>query len=215
MSAPRLIDISPTISERLGVWPGDVGFTREVSHDLDQGDHLGLSATRATVHLGAHADAPNHYLRGGEGIASRPLERYFGRCQVITVAVGRGERIQPDQLPEHLEATRVLLRTGTFPDPDNWNEDFAACSPALIDALAARGVTTVGIDTPSIDPQEDAALLSHQRVAAHDMAILEGLILDGIADGLYTLVALPLKIDGADAAPLRAALLDDGGQAAS
>lgn len=214
MASGRLIDISPTISERLGVWPGDVAFSREESLAIARGDNIGLSAIRGTVHLGAHADAPIHYVADGQGIESRPLARYFGRCQVIDVAVDRGARIAPEQLQGAIDAPRVLFRTGTFPDPDQWNEDFAAFSPELVDQLAAQGVITIGIDTPSIDPQDDAVLQSHQRVAAHDLAVLEGLVLDGVEPGIYTLIALPLKIEGADAAPVRAALLDDGGSAA-
>lgn len=213
MSVPRLIDISPTISERLGVWPGDVAFSREVALSIEAGDNIGLSATRATVHLGAHADAPNHYAAGGEGIAARPLQRYFGRCQVVRVEIERGERIRPEHLAVPIEAPRVLFATGSFPNPEVWNEDFCALSPELVDLLASQGVVLVGIDTPSIDPQDDRELLSHQRVAAHDLAILEGLVFDDVAAGLYTLIALPLKIEAADAAPLRAALLDDGGRA--
>jgi arylformamidase len=213
MSSPRLIDISPTISERLGVWPGDVPFTREVALSIEAGDNIGLSATRATVHLGAHADAPNHYAAGAEGIAARALDRYFGRCQVMRVEIGRGERLRPEHLVGDIRAPRILFATGSFPDPDTWNEDFCALSPELVDLLAAQGVVLLGIDTPSIDPQNDRELLSHQRVAAHDLSILEGVVLDGVSDGLYTLIALPLKIEGADAAPLRAALLDDDGRA--
>lgn len=210
----RLLDISPTISSRLGVWPGDVGFQREESLSIARGDNIGLSAIRGTVHLGAHADAPIHYLAGGAGVEARPLERYFGRCQLMRVNVDRGARIQVADLSGPVEAPRLLLHTGTFPDPETWNEDFAAFSPELVDHLAAHGVVTIGIDTPSVDPQDDAELLSHQRVAAHDLAILEGLVLGQVPAGLYTLIALPLKIEGADAAPVRAALLDDGGSAA-
>lgn len=213
MQPPRLIDISPTISERLGVWPGDVGFTREVARSIEAGDNIGLSATRATVHLGAHADAPNHYAADAEGIAARPLALYFGRCQVVRVAIKPGERIRPEHLTARIEAPRVLFATGSFPDPENWNEDFCALSPELVDVLAAQGVILVGIDTPSIDPQDDRELRSHQRVAAHDMAIIEGVVLTSVADGIYTLIALPLKIEAADAAPVRAALLEDGGRA--
>jgi len=209
MAEPRLIDISPTVSERIGVWPGDVGFQREVSLSIEQGDNIGLSAVRSTVHLGAHADAPNHYQAAGEGIESRSLQRYFGLCQVMRVEFQRGERIRIDDLTAALRAPRLLLYTGSFPDPDAWNEDFCSLSPELVDHLAEHGVQLVGIDTPSIDPQDDRELLSHQRIAAHDMAILEGLVLEDVKDGLYTLIALPLKWEGADAAPVRAALLDD------
>jgi arylformamidase len=35
-----LYDISPTISERLAVWPGDTSPRREVLLDLERGDNL-------------------------------------------------------------------------------------------------------------------------------------------------------------------------------
>ena len=75
--------------------------------------------------------------------------------------------------------------------------------------LASQGVVLVGIDTPSIDLSQDKLLESHQAVARNDMAILEGIVLDGVAPGNYTLIALPLKIEGADASPVRAVLLDE------
>ena len=38
------------------------------------------------------------------------------------------------------------------------------------------------------------------------MAILEGLVLAGVSAGVYELIALPLKLQGFDASPVRAVL---------
>lgn len=108
-----------------------------------------------------------------------------------------------------ITAPRVLFKTGSYPDPTHFNTDFCSLSPELIEELALNGVCLVGIDTPSIDPAESKDLPSHAMVAAHDLAILEGVVLDHVADGVYTLVALPLRIEGADASPVRAVLLDE------
>lgn len=207
--SPRLIDISPLVSERIGVFPGDVPFRRDISLSLAAGDNIDLSAMHGTVHVGAHADAPSHYVPGGESIADRRLELYYGPCQVIEVAVARGARMQPEDLQVDVEAPRVLFKTGTFRNPERFDEDFASLSPALVDRLHERGVVLVGIDTPSIDPCHDKILESHQAVGRHDMAVLEGLVLEHVPPGFYTLVALPLRLEGADAAPVRAALLSN------
>jgi arylformamidase len=201
-----LFDLSPRISPRIGVFPGDTPFRQRYLCRLDAGANLDLSTIESTVHLGAHADAPAHYQAGAPGIAARSLDFYLGPCEVLRVDVPRGGRITPAMLPHAPRAPRVLLHTGTFPDPDAWNPDFAALSPALVHHLAGCGVRLVGIDTPSIDLQDDAALLSHQAVAAHDMAVLEGLLLGHVPPGVYELIALPLPIDGADASPVRAVL---------
>jgi len=200
-------DITPRISPRIAVWPGDVPFSRDETCAFAAGANLDLSAIRTTVHLGAHTDAPSHYLPHGAGIHARELTPYLGLCEVVVVSVGRGERITPDHLSGPPRAPRVLFATGTFPDPNTFNEDFAALSPALVDWLADQGVVLVGIDTPSVDLCRDAALLSHQAIGRRDLSILEGIVLTGVEPGLYTLVALPLPIEGADASPVRAVLL--------
>ncbi|MCB9663194.1 MAG: cyclase family protein [Alphaproteobacteria bacterium] len=209
----RLLDISPPVHPGIGVWPDDVPYRREVSLSFAFGDHLELSSVQSTLHLGAHADAPIHYVAGGAGIAARPLDRYLGPCEVVAVDGVRGRRLLPADLPGPVRAPRVLLRTGSFPDPDAWNEDFASLSPELVHHLADQGVVLVGIDTPSVDPQDSKDLPSHGALAARDLAVLEGLVLRDVTPGVYTLLALPLRLVDADASPVRAVLVDDGGAA--
>jgi arylformamidase len=202
-----LIDISPVIDATIAVWPGDTPFARNVSLDIAGGAHLTLSDVRMTLHVGAHADAPSHYVGSGDDIASRRLELYIGQCVVVHVNVNRGDRIRPMHIAgKAITAPRVLFRTGTFADPRNWNDDFASLSPELIDALHEHGVVLVGIDTPSVDPFESKELEAHHALAEYDMANLEGLVLDGVAEGAYELIAAPLRIRGGDASPVRAVL---------
>lgn len=201
-----LYDISPPITSRLAVWPGDTPPRREMLLELGRGDSVTLSSLHATVHLGAHADAPNHYGRDGSDLLARPLERYLGPCEVVRVRAARGARVRPDLLPRPVTAPRVLLATGTYPDPERFNQDFAALAPELVDALQSAGVTLIGIDTPSIDLFDSKDLPAHARCLAHDMAILEGLVLNGVPEGHYELIALPLALAGFDASPVRAVL---------
>jgi len=202
-----LIDISPRIDASIAVWPGDTPYVRTVSLDMHEGANLTLSDIRTTVHVGAHADAPSHYSAAGEDIAERNLHYYIGSCDVLHAPDTRGRRIMPADLAgKPITASRILLRTDSFPDPRNWNNDFASLSRELVDWLHGLGVITIGIDTPSVDPFDDKVLEAHQALARHDMANLEGLVLDGVAEGRYELIALPLKLAGADGSPVRAIL---------
>lgn len=202
----RIYDISPPISPDLKVWPGDTPPSREVLLDMKRGANITLSTLRATVHLGAHADGPNHYGTNAPAIDERSLDYYLGPCQVIRTDVKRGERVAAKHLKQVINQPRVLLATGTFPDPTNWNNDFAAIDPALVDDLHRRGVITIGIDSPSVDLFDSKDLPAHARFLANDMAILEGLILKDVPEGAYELIALPLKLVGFDASPVRAIL---------
>ncbi len=204
-----VIDVTPPVTTALGVWPGDTPFSREVLCDIARGDTVTLSTIRTTVHLGAHADGPNHYGSGEPGIGERALRHYVGECRVVEARVARGARVRPEDIVGGVGAIReprVLIRTGTFPDPEMWNADFGALSVELIDALAAAGVITIGIDTPSVDLQESKDLPAHKAILKHDIAIIEGITLAGVAPGRYELIALPLKLMGADASPVRAVL---------
>lgn len=204
----RYYEISPLIQSQLAVFPGDVTFQRRVSFDFAKGDHLLLSAIESTLHLGAHADSEGHYHQAGGGIEQRRLESYFGPAQVVTVQVASGARIFPQDLKTKILASRVLIKTGSFLDPNQWCADFNSLSPELVDFLASEGVKLIGIDTPSVDPASSQGLESHQAIYRQKMAILEGLSMQAVPDGTYFLVALPLNIQGADASPVRAILIE-------
>lgn len=206
-AATRTIyDITPALRTDIGVWPGDTPLTREILLDMRAGANITLSTLRATVHVGAHADAPSHYGATAPTIEQRSLDYYLGPCQVVGVTVARGARVTPALLSAELRAPRLLLRTGTFPDPHRWNDDFAALAPELVDFAHERGVRLLGLDTPSVDLIDSTDLPAHKRFLANDMAILEGVVLRDVPDGVYELIALPLPLTGFDASPVRAVL---------
>jgi len=103
------------------------------------------------------------------------------------------ERIEPHHVDGRALAKRVLFRT---------NRTLAYLSRELIDAL--RDVVLVGIDTASVDHPD--ALDVHRALASKRIASLEGIVLDGVDEGTYELIALPLKLQGGHASPVRAVL---------
>lgn len=217
----RVWDISPPLTAGLAVFPGDTPLERELVARREAGDSVTLSTLRATVHLGAHVDAPLHYGTGAAAIDDVPLDRLLGRCRLVRPSRddARGGRLSAAELAAALDTLaealddgrpalprRVLVATGSHPDPTRWTDDFTALAPGAIDWLAAAGVRTVGIDTPSIDAAESAELPAHAAVLKHDMTIVEGLALDGVPEGDYELIALPLRLVGFDGSPVRAVL---------
>jgi arylformamidase len=203
-----LIDISPRISPRIDVWPGDVPYRSHKSARLADGGGIDLGSMHTTYHVGAHTDAPQHYRLGGRDASQLPLDAYHGPCQVVEVRAQRGKRFGRKDLVQEPTAPRILFKTGTFPDPQRWNEDFAAPEPDLVDALGGAGVVLVGFDTPSTDLFHSKGLPAHQALFAHGMMNLEGLVLSHVKPGHYTLLALPLPLEDADASPVRAVLLE-------
>lgn len=174
------------------------------------GENATTSALHATAHLGAHADAPSHYHRNGATIDQCSLYHYLGSCQVVSVDVSLNTPVTLKHLKVDIVEPRVLFHTGTFPNPNCFKTDFASLSTELVHALHVRGVITIGIDTPSVDLYSESDLPVHQAFYQNQMAILEGLVLDSVPDGIYELIALPLRLVGFDASPVRAILRSDG-----
>ena len=200
-------DISQTLRPDLPVWPEDTPFQNNITWPLDENCPVQVSKLTMSTHTGAHGDAPNHYEATGLDIASVDLAPYMGPCVIIT-ASGTGSHVTVDDLDWSKigQATRVLIKTyETFPT-DSWDDDFRAIHPDVIERLGSNGCTLVGIDSASIDKQTSKDMSAHHMVFKHDMRILEGLVFDDVIDGEYELIALPLKITGADASPVRAIL---------
>ena len=205
----RILDISSPLSPDLAVWPGDAPFLREPQLRLAAGDPVDLSTMRTTLHIGTHADAPSHVIQGGQTIDELDLSPFLGPCEVIAVNLPVGERILPRHLSGPIQAPRVLFKTGSCPDPSRFNEAFNSLSPELIGCLAEQGCVLLGLDTPSVDPLDSQEYESHRALFERGIQSLEGLRLEDARPGLYTLVALPLRIEGGDASPVRAVLMED------
>jgi len=201
----KIWDISPTLRHGLPVWPGDTPYQSETTWEIANGCPVKVSKVTFSTHTGAHCDAPSHYGVHGQAIDQVSLDTYIGPCRVIHLQgtrLVRAEQLLPflDQAPP-----RILLRTYQT-NPINWDSAFPCIAADAIHLLADHGVKLIGIDSPSLDPQESKTMDAHHAVESHGMAILEGIVLDDVEPGDYELIALPLKLAGLDASPVRAIL---------
>lgn len=205
--AATLRDISIPLAPGTPEWPGDTPFSCGWTWSIALGASVNVSVLTTSPHVGTHADAPLHVRDGWPAADALPLSAFAGPARVLTVpAEARPlELVDLRGLPNG-PVERLLLRTacsianGTF--PAGW----PALTPAAVRALLARGLRLLGVDAPSVDLRESTALETHHALFAGGGYNLENLDLRGVADGTYELVALPLKVAGADAAPVRAAL---------
>lgn len=204
----RYIDISPDWALQPGVFPGDTKYSRKVLMDFEK-SHLELSSFESTLHIGAHADAPCHYSKDGEGLETRDLNAYMGEAQVIEVQIEKKKAITPADFDCEITAQRVLFKTQSFNYESGWTDDFNFFHPETISFLASKNVVLVGIDTPSVDSADSKKMLAHKEIFKNSLAILEGIDLSGTKPGIYELIALPLPIKGVDATPVRAILVED------
>jgi arylformamidase len=202
-----LIDISPALSVGMGVFPGDALFQTAQTFSIGPGCPVNVGSIAMSTHCGAHADAPLHYDSAGASIDMLELGDFIGPARVID-ARGAGPLCQFEEIAAALDGAppRLLLRLMDRLDPMVWPSGFRALAAETVERLAARGVRLIGVDVPSVDPETSKDLPSHMACHRHDIRIVENLVLADVVPGDYELIALPLKLQGLDAAPVRAVL---------
>lgn len=196
----RIIDISPLVSEASPVYPGDAPLTLEFSLS----PQVRVSTLKMSAHLGAHVDAPLHLNRSGD-VTDIDLSTMIGPCQVVEVPKTGGIEVKD---LGRIHCPRVLIKTG-FKPSTKWTDTFAYLTEKATAHLIEQGVRLIGIDTPSIDWANDQKLQSHVLSIDANVLILENLDLNQTQAGDYELIALPLKIQGLEASPVRAVLINN------
>ena len=202
----KLIDISRPIHTGMPTWPGDTATDSKLVATIPRGSSVNIGRLTMSLHAGTHGDAPFHYNEAGAKIDEVPLDIFAGPARVVDI---RGHAaITTALLAAHdFTATpRVLFKSDSWPDPAVFPPTWPLMAPDVPAWLAARGVKLVGLDVPSVDHLTSKDLPIHHACDAAKIIILENLDLRAVTPGVYELIALPLKLRGADGSPLRAVL---------
>ena len=202
-----VIDISPSLCVGIGVFPGDAAFAVSQTFTIGPDCPVNVASFSMSTHCGAHVDAPLHYDPAGASIDMLDLGDFIGPARVID-ARGSGPLCGYEQIASALDGAppRLLFKLMDRTDVLAWPSGFRALAPQAVERLALRGTRLIGVDVPSIDPETSKSLPSHMVCRQYDLRIVENLALADVMPGDYELIALPLKLRGLDAAPVRAVL---------
>jgi len=206
----RFIDISIPISTEMPVWPDDDPVVLEQVSSIAGGADSNVSRISCTVHTGTHMDAPHHFIDNGQTIDEIPLHMLIGRAYVVDLADAdeiNAETLAAAGIPPRTR--RILLKTRNSMlwshARQGFNPDYVSVNPSGAEWLVGRGVRLVGIDYLSVAAYADP-VPTHRILLGAGVLVLEGLDLSDVDQGRYTLYCLPLKIEDADGAPVRAVL---------
>jgi kynurenine formamidase len=209
----EVLDISIVVREDMLIWgkPPE----RIVVESLAGGDMCNVTRWFIGTHTGTHLDAPLHYTDGQTTIDAIPLDAFAGDAQVLDLTALTTDITADDLLQAGLGDTpRVLLRTRNSLQrllhgaerPDTWIGLTGDGARLLVE----RGVTLVGLDFLNIESSAESASrgwAAHHVLCDAGLAILECIDLLDVEAGDYVLRALPIPLQGAEAAPGRAILL--------
>ena len=192
----KIYDISHEVFS-CAVYPGDPAPERRILASTAAGDLYNLTAFSMCAHNGTHVDAPFHFLESGHTVDRMGLETFVGDC---FVARHRGD-VTADDAREILEkaagAERILIAGKV------------TVTAEAAQVFAAHPICLLGNEGQTVGP-ENAPMQVHKILLGRNIALLEGIVLQGIPEGRYFLSAAPLNLAGADGAPCRAYLVDMG-----
>ena len=202
-----LRDISVTLREGTPEWPGDTPFSCAWAWQKSAGASVNVSCLTGSPHVGTHADAPLHVTDGGAAADALPIDAFIGPATVVDLRSRDGAVDANDPaFARQIAGGRLLLRTGRSIADGAFPVSWPALSEDAARQLVSRGLRLLGVDCPSVDPRESTTLAVHHALFAGGACVLENLDLRGVDAGDYELVAPPIKVGGADAAPVRAIL---------
>jgi arylformamidase len=203
----EIFDVSVPIRDGMLHYAGNppVHITRV--HSFEAGDIYNLTELDMGAHSGTHVDAPDHFLEGGAGAETLPLEILIGPAEVVDASSATTVldlvTVRDLELPSR-GTERILFKTRNSQlwSRDEFTRDFVRLDGEAAAYLVERGAKLLGIDYLSIGDAE-----AHRVLLSAGVVCVEGLDLRGIEPGAYELICLPLKLVGSDGAPARTVLI--------
>jgi kynurenine formamidase len=230
-AATLIVDLTHPFDARTLYWPTSPGgFELKRLHygSTPGGYFYSAYSFCAPEHGGTHIDAPIHFAESGLTVDRIPPEKLVGPAVVVDVAAKAEKDHDYLVTVQDIEAEEkshgaiprgaiVLLRTrwakrwphrkayfGDDKPGDASNLHFPGLSPDGAKLLVRRGISGVGLDTPSIDYGPSTDFMAHRILMGAGIYALENLSeLDSVPARGATLYALPMKIGGGSGAPVR------------
>lgn len=204
----QFIDITYPIQDGMVHWPGDVDIEISKTASIAQGDDANSTSVAFSVHTGTHMDAPNHFLKNGKSLDEVSFQALIGPARVIEIK--DNVCIRKEELMEYdlKKGDRLLFKTKN--SETDWTkqpfkENFVYIDTEAGAYMSEVGIQTIGVDYLSVGSQENGEEV-HKVLLENEVWLIEGLDLRKVEPGTYNLICLPIKIKGADGAPVRALL---------
>ncbi len=206
----RLIDISVPISKDTIMWEDEFLPLIEMFSSLKKGDIANSSFIKMSLHTSTHIDFPLHFLDTGKKSDEINIKKFYGKVFVVEI---KDEPISASVFEKSgipLGTKKLLIKTSNsrLYKESGFSKDFNALCKSGADWIVNHDIELVGIDYLSIEKYENDNYYVHKTLLGNEILILEGINLENVKEGEYTLFALPLKIKGVEASPVRAFLLE-------
>ena len=203
------LDVTYPIQPEMVVWPGQPQTERHRISSIDKGKSSNVSILTMSLHTGTHMDAPLHFYKDGADITAAPFEAMFGPVRVAEISSGVVSRSELETYEKRAgtfrAGERVFFKTANSQKDwltEPFDESYVAVDADAAQFLVEREIAVVGVDYLSVAPFADT-FHTHRTLLGAGVWVIEGLDLRRVNEGTFEMAAMPLKIVGSDASPLR------------
>lgn len=203
----KCYDITETYEKGMLRYPSFKDFELVFDREYDLGNTMAQSHFEMNSHLGTHLDSPYHMIKDGKRIEDYELDRFIGKCQVVTLKE-RGCIGEEDLKKINIEAERLIFKTDNYEKLNCGSFENVYFKEDAGAYLASLGIRLIGVDCFSVDRIGSKSYQAHMAILGNEIAILEGIFPQDVPDGIYFMMCLPLKIASAEGCPCRVLLFE-------
>ena len=201
----ELYDVSMPIHEHMPVYKNRTENRPKLTVDRDFTKGAWETRLSLNMHTGTHVDAPFHFLPEGGKIDTLPIEEVVRPCRVLDLTAVPGRITSTDLEGEGIEPGDFIVLKTRNSLASGFDPAYVFLDSEGAKYLVQKKVRGVGIDALSVERgQPDHA--THRLLLKEQIVIIEGLRLAQVPAGRYLLIAAPLAVVGAEAAPARVIL---------
>ena len=207
----KIYDITATVSSELPFYSENDPFDFRQVLQINAGALCNVSRVKMSVHTGTHADMPLHFVKDGKSCEDMPLDHFYGKAKLFRLPINRDVTRKDLEPLDISEGDIILLDTGqsSYMHKSELKKGYTVLTTEAAEFLVSKKIKTIGIDYISIDEHNSPTFPVHKILLGAGVTILEGLVLDNVPEGEYTISALPLKFKNGDGSPIRAILITE------
>lgn len=204
-------DISVDLTGESFPFPGDPPFSREMLLTIEDSGICNVSRLEMSAHSGTHIDTPAHFITGGNTLEAYSVKDFIRPAWVVEVQDEQAVKAADLDGLDVAPGDAILFKTGNSTSgrciSGEFSEDFVHISAEAAAACVEMKAGLVGLDYVTIEKFGDDTFPAHRKLLGGGILVLEGIDLESVPPGRYTLICLPLKMSGCEASPVRAILM--------
>lgn len=205
----KIYDVTALMHQEFRGYDNSEGMVIENLMSIKNGDTANVSKLILSSHFGTHCDSPKHFIDDGLTLENMPIDTFMGNAKVFDVT--NYSVITYDVVKDFdiEKGDRVIFKTGCYKylNDNNFYPNFTYIDLQCANYLVEKQVKMIGIDYLSIEDYHSKDFAVHKTILGNNIGIVEGLYLDGIDEGEYEFIGLPLKIKDGNGSPIRAVLI--------